>query len=104
MIAALTCATLVQVCQHFNYKPLLSVFNYLAVKVYSVHERVVPGGTLRVNFYRVNQLAVLSRVGLEDSTLRFDSFWSFNSTTVHCRKWSGIVPWVQKPALGGGAF
>lgn len=54
--------TRVLVCQHFNYAILLSVFNYLAVKVYSVHKRVVPRGTLCVNFCRVNHLAVLGRV------------------------------------------
>lgn len=41
-----------QVCQHFNYKPLLPVFNHLAVKVYSAHKRVVPRGTGHVNFCR----------------------------------------------------
>lgn len=60
------------------------MFNYLAVKDYSVHERVVPGGTLCINFYRVNQLAVLGRAGLKDFTLRFHSFWSFNSATICC--------------------
>lgn len=33
------------------------MFNYLAVKVYSVHKRVVPGGTLD-EFPQGNQLAV----------------------------------------------
>lgn len=84
MIATLTCATPVQVCPHFNYKALLSVFNYLAVKVGSVHERVAPGGSVRVNFYRVNQLAEPSRMGLKAPTLRLDSFRSLNTAATRC--------------------
>lgn len=60
------------------------MFNYLAVKVYSVHKRVVPEGTLCIKFYGVNQLAMLSHAGLKDFVLRFGSFEAFNSSTICC--------------------
>lgn len=47
------------------------MFNYSAVKVYSVHKSVVPGGTLCINFCRGNQLAAPSCAALKHVTLAF---------------------------------